>query len=90
VGIRRISVQGQPRQELIDIPSQSITWHALVISAKWEALSRKTVVLAYPRQNTRPYPKRAGMAQVVKHLSSKCQTLNSSPSTIKKKKKKRK
>jgi hypothetical protein len=45
--IRRIEVQGQPRQKVSKTPSQSIMWvywHASVVPAIWEALDKRIKV----------------------------------------------
>jgi hypothetical protein len=65
----------------------------LVVIVTWETEIRKIIVRNQPRQislenPSRKYPVQkwaGGVAQVVGDLPSKCQALNSSPSTAKKK-----
>jgi hypothetical protein len=89
--------QGHPRSvgSVHEMPSQLIAGHsgAHLSSQLWpEAYNRRIVVQAHlsKKQDLISKITRAkrsgGMAQVVEHLPSKCETLSSNPSTGKKKK----
>jgi hypothetical protein len=55
--IGRMAVQSQPGEKVSEIPSHPVSqvwWLTPVISATWEAINRKSMTEASPRQNTKP------------------------------------
>jgi hypothetical protein len=91
VEIRRITVQGQPKQIGSKTPSQPISWavcHAYH-SSYMAGINRRIIVQACPGKKHMTLfgkidksRKGLGMTQVVECLSSKCWCLSSNPSTV--------
>jgi hypothetical protein len=59
--VRKVKVQGQPRQKVRETPTQQISWaqwHISSVPAMWEAMGRRISVQVSPRRNnTSPYLK---------------------------------
>jgi hypothetical protein len=93
--IRRIIIQGKPRQKVSEILSHQISWTWWCISCLWYSyvrgcrqVSNRPVLGKNMRtflKNNIKLKRAEVMAQVVECLLSKCKALNSNPTITKKK-----